>query len=873
MKDTKKIKSDYLDNNEKLNQLFGNNEKTLSLIKNILVLPNIEFRLNKLVGTQRINFHVIFSNEIDIDNIETNFLNEIKFVYEGGPQTEDEKRPLNINNLVQLGRTLKEQHDQFREKSDIKVGLMNAVVNDEDIVKILSNKKSLFEGKYLLFIPADEDLSKLSWNGQDHQTRKVLIQKSDGLITSNPNTIQWALGYKHPGKDRQEQVSNFKNEFKSLKPCIWGSDAHNFEKLFEPDHKRYTWIKADPTFEGLRQIIYEPEERVRIQENNPEFDFDKPTFSKITIKHPFEIFQSESEKVNFNQIELPLNKNLVTIIGGRGTGKSLLLNYIANTFNKPVLAYQKGEKTVQFNESEHFQIDWQKNNVPEPEIMNFNAKNKGDLDFIFIEQGKLKNISDYRMLSDEIKKLLKIEELKFNEQLDREIMQLLDEIKKLKDWFSYENENGEKVNSKEFNEKREKEAKNLLETITTEENKQKLETYTSNIKKIIDCDNILSKLKKLEANLEKYQKDTNEIINNINSEIQDEIKDLSIPSINFEVQLDKIKEIKNKLEGILQNKREENSTIKKEFEEQGYKGDLETLLSNAEKYQKDIQEADLKLKEIEKQEKLLNEKIQQRNKLGKKLKDEYQRQKNEIEKAWSSLLDKFPEKQKEIINELLFKNNNISISGKIHFDLSKFNEKLKEYLDLRTHKNLADDLKIKTLDNYWDFIENNLQKYIEGDEARTTKRSLDELFLNLKERKDYLYVIPEIKFMGKNLDQLSIGQRGTLYLLLQLATNAFSSPLIFDQPEDDLDNEFITKELVNLFKKLKKYRQLIISTHNANLVVTADSEQVIVANNENEYLSYLSGSLENSKIIESVCNILEGGKYAFEKRKHKYNIK
>jgi predicted ATPase len=108
---------------------------------------------------------------------------------------------------------------------------------------------------------------------------------------------------------------------------------------------------------------------------------------------------------------------------------------------------------------------------------------------------------------------------------------------------------------------------------------------------------------------------------------------------------------------------------------------------------------------------------------------------------------------------------------------------------------------------------------------------------------------------------------------MQLATNAFSSPLIFDQPEDDLDNEFITKELVNLIKELKKYRQIIISTHNANLVVTADSEQVIVANNEDERLSYVSGSLENKDIIENVCRILEGGKAAFEKRKYKYGVK
>ena len=866
----KKIKNEYLANESKLRSLFDNDETKLQAIKNILVLPNIEFRLNKLVGNQRINFHVIFSNEVSIGDIENNFLNEIKFVYEGAPQTEDEKRPLNKQNLMSLGQKLKQEHPNFASKPDIEVGMMNAVVNDEEIVSILSNKKSIFCGKYLLFIPADEDLSDISWNGQDHQTRKVLIQKCDGLISSNANTIRWALGYKHQGENRTEQINNFVNEFKSLKPCVWGSDAHSFDRLFEPDQNRYTWIKADPTFEGLKQIIYEPEERVRIQENNPEYDFDKPTFSKISITQPLEVFNGE--KVKFNKTELPLNKNLVTIIGGRGTGKSLLLNYIANTFKKEILAYKNKEKTTDFSNSDNFIIEWQKNNIPSPEIITFNAKDKGDLDLIFIEQGKLKNIADYRTLADEIKKLLRIETLQFDEKLDKEISELLDDIKKLKEWFEYKNEKGEKINDKKFNEDRKQEAENLLKTITTENNKQRLEIYTSNIKTINNCETISSRLREINNNLDKFQEDINNTISDVNYEIQKEFNDISIPKVDFESQTNAIKIIEERITTIIKDKKEKNNKIKKEFEEQGYKGDLETLLSNAEKYQKDIQNAEVKLKEIDEKRKQLEEKIQQRNNLADKLKDEYERQKNEIEDAWSNLLNKFSEEQRKVISKVL-ESRGISINGIIYFDLKKFDEKLKEYLDLRTYKNLSQDLEISSLDDYWNFIKNTLQDFIEGKDVETTKKPLENLFFNLQERKNYLYVIPEIKFVDKKLEQLSVGQRGTLYLLLQLATNTFSSPLIFDQPEDDLDNEFITTELVDLFKELKRYRQIIISTHNANLVVTADAEQVIVANNNDETLSYFSGSLENKDIVEKVCTILEGGKTAFENRRNKYGIK
>jgi predicted ATPase len=98
----------------------------------------------------------------------------------------------------------------------------------------------------------------------------------------------------------------------------------------------------------------------------------------------------------------------------------------------------------------------------------------------------------------------------------------------------------------------------------------------------------------------------------------------------------------------------------------------------------------------------------------------------------------------------------------------------------------------------------------------------------------------------------------------------FSGPIVFDQPEDDLDNDFITNQLIDLFKEIKIYRQLIIVSHNANLVVNADSEQVIIAKNTKEKLSYESGSLENEKINKQICRILEGGERAFEKRRDKY---
>ena len=309
----KKLKNEYLQRNESLGNL-GFSEDEIKQIKQILILPNIELRLNKLVGSDRINFHVIFSDKVNIDDVEENFLREIKFVYQGGPQTEDEKRSLSLQNLMDLGKKLKNEHDEFKKMSEIEVGMMNAVVDDTEIMKILSNKKSIFEGKYLTFVPADEDLSQISWNSQDHNVRKVIVQKSDGFFSSNQGTREFGLGKKH------SSVVEFINEFKTLKPCIWGSDAKKCEKLFEPDLKRYTWIKADPTFEGLKQIIYEPEERVYVGEEPPSKIERNKIIKSITISNSHNWFEDKT---------LPLNEGLVSIIGGKGTGKTAILNLIA----------------------------------------------------------------------------------------------------------------------------------------------------------------------------------------------------------------------------------------------------------------------------------------------------------------------------------------------------------------------------------------------------------------------------------------------------------------------------------------------------------------------------------------------------------------
>jgi DNA repair exonuclease SbcCD ATPase subunit len=147
-----------------------------------------------------------------------------------------------------------------------------------------------------------------------------------------------------------------------------------------------------------------------------------------------------------------------------------------------------------------------------------------------------------------------------------------------------------------------------------------------------------------------------------------------------------------------------------------------------------------------------------------------------------------------------------------------------------------------------------------------------------------------IKYQGTNIELLSPGKKGIVLLLMYLALDTESSiPLIIDQPEENLDNKSLYPYLVDYFKIAKRRRQIIIITHNPNLVLNTDAEQIIVANFEavptiyKSRITYISGGIENSYINNQLktplrqqgirehgADILEGGKIAFIKRKDRY---
>ena len=109
-------------------------------------------------------------------------------------------------------------------------------------------------------------------------------------------------------------------------------------------------------------------------------------------------------------------------------------------------------------------------------------------------------------------------------------------------------------------------------------------------------------------------------------------------------------------------------------------------------------------------------------------------------------------------------------------------------------------------------------------------------------------------------------------MLFRSLLSKSDKPLIIDQPEDNLDSEFIFKTIVMNLRKIKEVRQVIIVTHNPNIAIACDAEQIICCsiNKKDNRISYSSGSIEDSKIRKYVVDILEGTMPAFELRKLKY---
>jgi hypothetical protein len=205
-----------------------------------------------------------------------------------------------------------------------------------------------------------------------------------------------------------------------------------------------------------------------------------------------------------------------------------------------------------------------------------------------------------------------------------------------------------------------------------------------------------------------------------------------------------------------------------------------------------------------------------------------------------------------------------------------FVQSLKKYLKGSGVTNLEYENIAKTFTDWYDLILdriNNYEKLQTINLSASKMKSIDEKISN-----QYLESVQqtvdhkiEITYHNKPLGKLSLGQRSSA-LVLFILSQAKNDLIIIDQPEDDLDNKVIYEEVIKTLRNQKGRAQFIFATHNANIPVLGDSEQVLAMEYDESSISIVSGSIDNPDIQEKIVEIMEGGKEAFERRTEIYNL-
>ncbi len=658
----------------------------------------------------------------------------------------------------------------------------------------------------------------------------------------------------------------------NMKPVIVASDAHDRTRL----GSFYSWIKADPTFEGLRQIIYEPEQRVCLKELKPDMKQGYYVIESVSINHP-----------DFGEQEILLNQNLNAIIGGRSSGKSLLLGAIARLANyagiiKEKEGYDDYVKTI----VDSMKLTWRDHNESDTRKVEFFPQsyiNKLATD----SAGTIEIVE--RILREDDERRAALEEFTLT-------------ISKRKTDIALKIENSKRLKSQLQNVIDELLFKGDIEGVIAE--KKSLAVQISKLKESLPNALTEDQEKDYAALAEERQM----LIENNNgledakkqlSQLREEtlIKDIRARFVTLPESIKDVFDQKFDLMAI---------ALKKEWTEfvdaELSKCDIRILenrnrISDIEKSncytigESFFKQNDALIKlnetlELEMgKEKRIIELQESKRALQKALDDE----KTAIISAMTALKSDTD----GICKRMFLEKDGIVIAPTVVFDSQNY----MRFIDENLNKRLATvkpflEVKFDTVEQLGAILSDMIER-IDTDvilvkNGLTKDMAIESLYNTSLFRLEY-----SINFQGDGLDLMSEGKKAFVILKMLLDFSDSHCPILIDQPEDDLDNRSIYSDLVAYLKQKKVERQIILVTHNPNIVLGADAEEVIVANqhgvhNENRNgvkFEYCSGSIENSfsdggeyvlnrqGIREHICEILEGGDVAFLKREHKYNLK
>ncbi|MCI1494646.1 MAG: DNA repair ATPase [Lactobacillus crispatus] len=791
---------------------------------------NLEVRLSNInKENQMIDYHIIFDNQLN-DNVIKNFLASSK---------------------AQIGNSEKAFNQLTID--DIE---NSASISLDKLLDKLREEGSGLKGHYITgFLTRGHGSATCEPERKTHSVYEEITRKSDLVLHSSDKTNN-LIG------DRNYWLE----KSKYIKPLLQSSDAHALNQIGE----KYTWIKSDTTFEGLHQIIFEPESRVSLSLEKPE-----AKSSYLVIDH-VEFKQKRDSPTGSETTSVYFNSNLNTIIGGRSNGKSTLTNSIAKSLGNAVFTSNENTSTSThsmhtFNDAD-FKVYWKGDSEP-----------NNDRQVEFIPQDYMITLADDDLARNKlIRSTVETDECNYEkiinyekniQENNSEIRQLLEELETLNQQLNnLKSPEGDKAGIK-------KQLESINESIREQsdkadfsaESQKKYQIADCNLKKLTDKKRLtefnLQDLASVKAKKIKLQSPLSETDDSdYNKQLTDFLSTLE-QEANQKWQK-KLISIETEQNDHLECFKE---AINKIHTSSDYMKGQENLKNNQE------------LDSLSKQQKDESEKLESFKKFQSK-KEKLEAQKAEKQNQILTTYENFKKYQEDLKQTFKAK----PAGGKIEIAIDFSNIPFEDNIHYLRGRNAENDRFIREFNECRDtliktiFQERHLSFNTGGDTDTLVKDVLSKKWTNLN------YIL---KYDNDDFSQMSQGKKAFVILTLILEFSQDKKPVIIDQPEDSLDNRSIYQDLTRYLKSKKKERQIILVTHNPNVVVGSDAENVIVANQNssktpnknNVQFSYINGPLENtfsnpnSEILlkskgirEHVIEILEGGKEAFKERENKY---
>ena len=884
-----------------------------------LLIPNIEFRVAPPAENARaVNIHLLVcpddpSHESEI----LNALGRLSWKYDGRNYS------CLPDQLIALGRSFNPA--AVNDRAALKVGVTQFKVDFTGLRDWYDTEPWLQENSLIVVAAGNDGLSGFQHDGAWGGYREEITRFSQMVFSGRPGERAFWLGHRNPND--LETI----NRLGGFKPCIHGSDAHEITRLFQPDRDRFCWIKADPTFEGLRQLLYEPEDRVYIGPTPPTLHDEARVIRSVTL--------SGCDRW-FDDVEIPLNTDLVSIVGQKGSGKSALAELIACAAGS-WMADESGsflKRAGEHLKDLRVQLNWADGRVSEVRIGDEQSE---DQDVRFLSQKFVERLCSDDHIGTEL--VSEIEAVVFSyldptdamnassfdelrslrtEGIRFEGQRLRDEVVRLIREECFLRENAAKLGEKKariktLTEERAGLVKQLPEPVSEEEAKLQadLQTYrqalatvqhaaASDKQMLQKIRDIRTRIGALQSQLTRFSAEIDEMLESAGVPADDWgtlhpvfPEDTEPPLVRREDALyaalkDRIGAVENPAEGTIR-------WLQKKIEE------LEKLESADKARHERIKVNQSRIATIDTESERIDKEITQiEGPERQRIADIHQERLD----GYTAYFVNLGHEQRTL--EELYAPVSARLSEKTAAEQDlEFSIRWEANVDewLNRGGSLFDQRKIipyGTMEGLADTARNILvPAWISGD-SECIRPAMEEFLTEFRKKElppekymrtgitvqdvfEWLYEVNHVKlsyglkYNGVELEKLSPGTKGIVLLILYLGMDVEDTrPLIVDQPDENLDNESIYELLTAYFKVAKKRRQIILITHNPNLVVNADSEQVIVATAERRqnglpHITYQSGALENSTpedrgIRQQVCRILEGGSDAFRKRERRY---